>query len=278
MWPSLIRGHHASSSLRRGRQNPAPRSHLPQRPAVLPPVMTFTNLVPVRVAQSSRRGPYAQRRARVGQEVFGEIQSAFRALLVPCRDKSFRHHERIDRGPFVSGRPPWWWEAAQSILTPPYGLEIDHGTGWQDAWPKSPASVGHVGDAAGHDQAAKLRPGSWPGITTTSRRPSCTSDKPWSPTPLRPPSHGAGVRTAKRSPATPRKIAPPADRPVEHRVAHDHRGRSATGPRVGDGGMMIQLAAGQGPCRRSRWPRPPDEAAASRQRPPRRRSSGRRCR
>ena len=65
--------------------------------------------------------------------------------------------------------------------------------------------------------AAKLRP---VGPSTTTRPPVMYS-QPWSPTPSTT-AHAPELRTAKRSPARPRKNARPRGRAVEHGVADDH--------------------------------------------------------
>ena len=65
--------------------------------------------------------------------------------------------------------------------------------------------------------AAKFRP---VGPSTTTRPPVMYS-QPWSPTPSTT-AWAPELRTQKRSPASPRKNAPPGGRAVEHGVADDH--------------------------------------------------------
>ena len=87
---------------------------------------------------------------------------------------------------------------------------------------------------------------------STTTRPPVMYSQPWSPTPsttaLTP-----ELRTAKRSPARPRKNARPGGRAVEDGVADDH-------VLLGDEGRSRRAAERRarrrrGPCRRSRWRR-----------------------
>ena len=94
--------------------------------------------------------------------------------------------------------------------------------------------------------------------------------QPWSPMPSTT-ATAPELRTAKRSPARPRKNALPGGGAVEHRVADDHVLLGAEGRRAA--AAARRACRPTCPCRCSRWRRP--RARASRPARARRRSSGR---
>ncbi len=116
--------------------------------------------------------------------------------------------------------------------------------------------------------AAKLMPVG----PSTATRPPVMYSQPWSPTPSTT-AKAPELRTAKRSPASPREERAARGGAVEGHVAGDHvrLGREARVGRRADG----DDAARRAPCRRSRSPLRP--RSGSRRAPARRRSSGRRA-